>query len=80
MTKNARTRIARPPTGCPVFRKGGGKEAKLGYRGHLMMENRNGLFINGRMTEDNGTAERAIALDVIEDNANTRSTVGADKN
>jgi hypothetical protein len=26
--------------------------------GHLMMENRNGLIIDARLTEANGTAER----------------------
>jgi len=48
--------------------------------GHLMTENRNGLIIDARLTEANGTAERATALEMIEDNAKPRSTVGADKN
>jgi transposase len=62
------------------FRKGAGKEAKLCHMGHLMTENRNGLIIDARVTEANGTAERATALDMIEDNAKPGSTVGADKN
>jgi hypothetical protein len=48
--------------------------------GHLMTENRNGLIIDARLTEANGTAERTTALDMIEDNAKPGSTVGADKN
>jgi len=48
--------------------------------GHLMMENRNGLIIDARLTEANGTAERTTALDMIEDNAKSGSTVGGDKN
>jgi hypothetical protein len=63
-----------------LFRKGAGKEAKLCYMGHLMTENRNGLIVDARATEANGTAERATALDMIEDNAGPGSTVGADKN
>lgn len=63
-----------------LFRKGTGKEAKLCHMGHLMTENRNGLIIDARVTEANGTAERDTALDMIEDNAGTGSTVGADKN
>ncbi len=63
-----------------LFRKGAGKEAKLCHMGHLMMENRNGLIIDARLTEANGTAERATALDMIEDNAKPASTVGGDKN
>ena len=63
-----------------LFRKGAGKEAKLCHMGHLMMENRNGLIIDARLTEANGTAERTTALDMIEDNAKPGSTVGGDKN
>ncbi len=47
-----------------LFRKGAGKEAKLCHMGHLMTENRNGLIVDARLTEANGTAERATALDV----------------
>jgi len=63
-----------------LFRKGAGKEAKLCHMGHLMTENRNGLIVDARLTEANGTAERATALDMIEDNVKPGSTVGADKN
>ncbi len=42
--------------------------------GHLMMENRNGLIVDARMTEANGTAERETALDMIVDNARPGST------
>jgi Transposase DDE domain len=63
-----------------LFRKSAGKEAKLCHMGHLMMENRNGLIIDARLTEANGTAERTTALDMIEDNAKSGSTVGGDKN
>lgn len=63
-----------------LFRKGAGKEAKLCHMGHLMIENRNGLIIDARLTEANGTAERATALDMIKDNAKPGSTVGGDKN
>jgi len=63
-----------------LFRKGAGKEAKLCHMGHLMTENRNGLIVDARLTEANGTAERTTALDMIEDNAKPGSTVGGDKN
>jgi transposase len=63
-----------------LFRKGAGKEAKLCHMGHLMTENRNGLIVDARLTEANGTAERTTALDMIEDNAEPGSTVGGDKN
>lgn len=63
-----------------LFRKGRGKEAKLCYLGHLMAENRNALIVDARLTEANGTAERATALDMIADTAPAGSTVGGDKN
>src|SRR5574342_344167 len=52
-----------------LFRKSDGKEAKLCHMGHLLMENRNGLIVDARLTEANGTAERTTALEMIEDNA-----------
>jgi transposase len=63
-----------------LFRKGAGKEAKLCHMGHLLMENRNGLIVDARLTEANGTAERTTGLEMIADNAGAKSTVGADKN
>jgi transposase len=47
--------------------------------GHLMMENRNGLIVDARLTEAKGTAERTTALDMIDDNAKPGSTVGGDR-
>jgi len=63
-----------------LFRKAAGKEAKLCYMGHLMMENRNSLIVDARLTEANGTAERATALNMIKDNVGRGGTVGGDKN
>jgi transposase len=63
-----------------LFRKGQGKEARLCHMGHIMTENRHGLIIDARLTEANGTAECATALDMVEDHAGRRSTLGADKN
>jgi hypothetical protein len=62
-----------------LFPKGAGKEAKLCHMGHVIVENRNNLIIDARLTEATGTAERTTALDMIDDNAKPGSTVGADK-
>ena len=45
-----------------LFKKGKGKEAKLSYMGHVLMENRNGLVVDTRLTKATGTAEREAAL------------------
>src|SRR5262249_6459897 len=38
-----------------------GREAKLSYHGHVLMENRHGLAVGARVTLATGTAERAAA-------------------
>jgi transposase len=63
-----------------LYRKGKGKEAKLYYAGHVLMENRNGLAVKGKLTKATGTAEREAALDMLSGVAgDNRITAGADK-
>jgi len=63
-----------------LYKKGKGKEAKLCYAGHVVMENRNGLAVNGQITKATGTAEREAAVDMLGDIAgDKRVTVGTDK-
>jgi transposase len=64
-----------------LYRKGAGKEAKLCFMGHALMENRNGLVVDACLTEANGHAERIAALHMIEPRADrpTAITLGADK-
>ncbi len=63
-----------------LARKGKGKEAKLSFTAHALMENRNGLLVDFKVTEANGYAEREAALAMLRDNVNgtRRATVGAD--
>jgi transposase len=64
-----------------LYRKGAGKEAKLCFMGHALMENRNGLVVNACLTPADGHAERMAALHMIEPRADRPQaiTVGADK-
>jgi len=63
-----------------LARKGAGKEAKLCFAGHVLMDNRTGLVIDVTVTRATGTAERDTALDMIEKVPGSRRiTVGADK-
>jgi transposase len=63
-----------------LFRKGTGKEAKLCFMGHLLMENRSGLVVATRLTRATGLAEREAAGRLIEDvPGRHRITVGADR-
>jgi transposase len=64
-----------------LYKKGRGKEAKLCFMGHGLMENRNGLLVDACLTHADGHAERVAALHMIEPYADRpRSiTLGADK-
>jgi hypothetical protein len=63
-----------------LYRKGPGKEAKLCFMGHALMENRNGLVVDACLTEANGHAKRIAALHMIEPRADRPTiTLGADK-
>jgi transposase len=57
-----------------------GKEARLGYQGHVLMENRHGLVVDARLTQASGYAEREAALAMLGDLAGMhRATVGGDR-
>jgi transposase len=64
-----------------LFKKAQGQEARLGYLGHLLTENRHGLAVNACVTLATGTAEREAALAMAEALPGVhRVTLGADKN
>ena len=70
-----------------LYRKGNGQEARLGYLGHVLMENRSGLIVDAMLTQADGTAERDAALLMLyrqwrqrrQQQRNTPMSIGADK-
>jgi transposase len=64
-----------------LYRKGSGKEARLCFLGHALMENRSGLVVGACLTRADGHAERVAALALIEPYADRPRaiTLGADK-
>src|SRR5271167_2410477 len=65
-----------------LYKKSYGKESKLSYLGHALVENRNGLIAAAMVTHADGYAERDAALLMLHDKQKHRSrriTVGADK-
>jgi transposase len=63
-----------------LYRKGPGHEAKLAYLAHALMENRNGLVVNTRVTAATGRAEREAAVAMVEELPGAgRVTLAADK-
>ena len=63
-----------------MYRKGTGKETKLCYMGHVLMENRNGLVVDACTTLATGKAEREAAVELLKPVAGKkRITVAGDK-
>jgi transposase len=63
-----------------LYKKTRGAEARLGYLGHVLTENRNGLVVDVRLTQASGTAERDAALAMLGHKPASRQvTLGGDK-
>jgi transposase len=63
-----------------LARKSAGTPAHLCYAGHLLMENRNALIVDAELTQADGYAERATAIELLARlPGRARRTVAADK-
>lgn len=64
-----------------LAKKSEGKEAKLSYSAHALIENRNGLLMNFVIDTADGYAERGSAIAMLDESVpgSKRITLGADK-
>jgi len=65
-----------------LYRKSKGKEAKLSFMGHVVIDNRYGLVVSTRYTKSTGKAEREAGEEMIKKVKGKRKsqiTLGADK-
>ena len=73
-----------------MYRKGSGKEAKLSFMGHVLVDNRHSLIVETAFTQASGTAERKAGISMLKKlkrtlsrctgrTKNRRITLGADK-
>ena len=62
-----------------LYKKAPGQPARLGYLGHVLMENRSGLIVNATVTAADGFGEREAAIALIGGLGGRRCTVAADK-
>ena len=64
-----------------LYKKGPGKEAKLSFMSHTLMETRNRLIVAAALTKATGTAERKAAEEMIVRRSPgvRRLTLGGDK-
>jgi transposase len=80
-TRTNATHASTTDPDAKLARKGAGKEAKLSYTGHVLMENRNGLVVDALVDLATGTAERDAAFEMAAQiPGDRRVTVGGDKN
>ena len=79
--RSNRTHASTTDPDARLLRKSAGQQARLCFIGHALMENRNGLVVDARLTPAYGHAERVAALCMIEPRADrpSRITLGADK-
>ena len=74
------THVSTTDPDARLAKKSAGKEAKLAFAGHLLMDNRCGLLVDARLTHATGTAEPQAALTMLGDlPGGTHATVGTDK-
>jgi len=63
-----------------LYRKADGRESRLCFMAHVLMENRNGLAVDAVLTRATGTAEREATLAILDRRKpGRRITLGADK-
>jgi len=63
-----------------LYRKAAGRESRLCFMGHALMENRHGLVVDATLTHATGTAEREATLTMLDRRRSRhRITLGADK-
>lgn len=63
-----------------LYRKATGRESRLCFMGHVLMENRHGLAVDAILTHATGTAEREATLAMLDRRKGRhRITLGADK-
>jgi transposase len=63
-----------------LYRKAAGRESRLCFMGHALMENRHGLVVDATLTHATGTAEREATLAMLDRRKGRHPiTLGADK-
>lgn len=74
------THASTTDTDARLYRKADGRESRLCFMGHVLMENRNGLAVGAALTRATGTAEREATLVMLDRRKlRHRITLGADK-
>ena len=77
------THASKTDPDAKLYRRAAGREARLAYLGHLVIENRHGLIVDALATPADGYGERDAAVTMLHAQVKRRGwrrrTVGADK-
>lgn len=73
------THVSTTDPEAKLAKKGRGREAKLSFSAHALMENRNGLLVELRVDTATGIAERETALMMLAEHVADGATVAGDK-
>ena len=74
------THVSTTDPDARLYRKADGRESRLCFMGHVLMENRNALAVDAALTHATGTAEREATLVMLDRRKRKcRITLGADK-
>jgi transposase len=74
------THVSTTDPDARLYRKAAGRESRLCFMGHVLMENRNALAVDAALTHATGTAEREATLVMLDRRKRKcRITLGADK-
>jgi transposase len=77
------THASKTDPDAKLYRKAQGREARLAYLGHLIIENRHGLIVDAMATTADGRGERDAAILLLHERVKRRGwrrgTLGADK-
>ena len=80
--RSNKTHESTPDADGRLYKKNYGKESKLSYLGHALVENRNGLMAAAMVSRADGYAERDAALWILDEKQKDRArhiTGGANK-
>ena len=62
-----------------LYKKAGGQPSRLCFVGTALMENRNGLVVDGRLTRASGVSECLAAVDLADQHIGRGGTLAGDK-
>ena len=78
-TRSNETHASTTDPDARLYRKAAGQPSRLCFIGTALMENRNGLVVDGRLTRASGVSECLSAIDLADEHVRPGGTLAGDK-